>query len=89
MTISTKKKMDRTKTTKTDVRRRAATKSGVRRSTGTPAGRAVHRRAVAAATPAIQITVEREQLAELRDWGIFAGVSLAGWLAAAITFDLI
>jgi len=89
MTISTKKKMNRTTATKTGVRHRAATKSGVRRSTATPAARAFHRRAVAAATPAIQITVEREQLAELRDWGIFAGVSLAGWLAAAIVFGVV
>ena len=88
MTISTKM-MNRMTATRTGVRHRTATKSGVRRSTATPAGRAFHRRAVAAAPPAVQITVEREQLAEICDWGIFAGVSLAGWLAAAITFGVV
>jgi lysozyme family protein len=54
--------------------------------------RSPHRRAAAAARPAVQtgpIRVERTQLAELRDWGILAGVSLAGWMVAAVAIGLV
>ena len=75
----------RTKSTtlKTGVPHRRATK---------PTGRALHKRATATARPAIQndsIVINRAQLAELRDWGILAGASLAGWMVAAIAIGVL
>ena len=54
--------------------------------------RAAHMRARPAVRPTIEtgpIRVDRTYLAELRDWGILAGVSLAGWLVAAIVFGAV
>jgi hypothetical protein len=35
------------------------------------------------------ITVDGALLTEARDWTVFAGVSLAGWLTAAIVFGIV
>jgi len=57
-----------------------------------PTGRALHRRAGAVARPAVQndsIVINGAQLAELRDWTILAGASLAGWMVAAIAIGVL
>jgi hypothetical protein len=35
------------------------------------------------------LRIDHSHLAELRDWGILAGVSLAGWITAAIAFGIV
>jgi hypothetical protein len=69
-----------------------ALKAGVRHRTAKPATRAFHRRAVAAAPPAIQarpIRVDRTQLAELLDLVILTVAAVAGWIATAIVFGIV
>jgi len=51
-----------------------------------------HRTTRTSARPAAQtrsLRIERSHLAELRDWGILAGVSLAGWITAAIAIGTV
>jgi hypothetical protein len=102
MTLS--QHVKRTTATNTSVRHRTATQSGVRHRTAPPRRRTFHRRTVAPAPPATQtgpitvgtdpataiiLRVDRMQLAELRDWGILVGASLAGWIATAIAFGVV
>jgi hypothetical protein len=85
--------------TKTTKRTATARTSGAHRTRTTR--RSVHRRQEprrreraaaaqngASARPAM-ITVDGELLTEARDWAVLAGVSLAGWLAAAIAFGVV
>jgi len=68
-------------------------KTGVPHRRGTkPTRRALHRRAGAVAKPAVQndsIVINGAQLAELRDWTILAGASLAGWMVAATAIGVV
>jgi len=74
----------RTRTTRRSVHR--SQEPGVR-SQERSRTRAATRTAVQA--DSITITIDRTQLAEARDWTIFASVSLAGWLTAAIVFGVV
>ena len=65
---------------------------GPHRRATKPTRRTLHKRAAAAARPAIQndsIVINRAQLVELRDWTILAGASLAGWMVAAIAIGVL
>jgi hypothetical protein len=57
-----------------------------------PTRRSVHRRtgtATRSVTHDALITVDSALLTEARDWTIFAGVSLLGWLVGAIAFGVV
>lgn len=41
------------------------------------------------ATQTRSLRIDHSHLTELRDWGILAGVSLAGWITAAIAFGIV
>ena len=80
--------------TKTTKRTAAARTSGPHRTK--PTRRSIHRSQepgarsqVGASARQALITVDGALLTEARDWAIFAGVSLVGWLAAAIVFGVV
>jgi hypothetical protein len=74
--------------------RTRATRRSVHRSQE-PGARSQERSRTRAATrPAVQaysitVRIDRAQLTEARDWTILAGVSLVGWLTAAIVFGVV